>query len=1358
MKSGLIKTNFTFFLFLIISGCILPQSTNPTSNKQQIGLPVIRNYLPKDYKAHNQNWAIVEDHRGKLYFGNSSGVLEFDGNRWNLIPVTNSLVRSLAVDNNGTIFVGSADDFGYLERHNNGSLVYKSLLSFLNINEPIGHVWYTFNHKGSIIFITDRFIFSFAFHDNSYSSSKIKTWVAEQRFRIAHKVNNDIYVLELAKGLLKFDGEKFNLISGSELFISNTIYSMLPFNDDGSEILIATRSIGLFVYDGNKFRQFKTDADPFIKTNNLYLPGTKLTDGTFALNTYDAGVVIIDSAGSVVRKINMETGIPDDGVLFTLQSKGKLWLALQNGISSIDIPSAVSYLNQNSGLKGSVSDVKIINNKIYAATTAGVFRLDINDSGSANPVFEEISNINNEAWWIINFNNSVIAAITNGILVLGEKKHIKLNSKWRSSYFIYRSTRFPNRLYVGLENGLAVLDKKNNVWIDRGKIEGINTAIRNIAEDNDGNLWLGTTYNGVYKLSDLADDLSTQPSVKHYLEGYFKPGEEVKLFKIKSSLLFTTKTKVLVFDESKQSFEPEENVGFNSHLKGAETLYILEDQSGGLWVSAIKPNSELTIASASLTNGKYEWKELSFLKSVIDFSNSNAVFTIFKDETTGVVWFCGADGIVSYNTRLQRDDNYQDAEFKSMITRVIIHGDSLLFLGDDLTKSLLLARPGFKLSHNFSSLRFEFSSLTYDGELSQYQYELDGLDSDWSSWTSENKKDYTNLPAGEYMFRLRAKDIFNRISKESSFSFSVLSPWYLSWYAYVAYIFLLGFIIYSIVKVRLNYLTQRNTKLESIIADRTRTINQQNEKLQALDEIKSRFFTNISHEFRTPLTLTLGQIESVMQSVNESGLKKKLEMGYQNAKKLLRLINQLLEISKIESGNQQLSLTKKNIVSFVRHILYNFESVADQKGISLEFNSSDKNISLYFDSEKLDKVFTNLIANSIKFTPEGGNIIVKITTAKELSLEENETVEVTITDTGIGIPKERLAHIFDRFYQADRSDRSESEGTGIGLTLVKELVELHSGKIEVESEQGKGSSFKVTFPAGKDHLRDDEVSETLIDKNYESEDMTVLIDKPDIETDDDRKLIPEKESVLVIDDNSDIRQFIREQLEDTYSILEAKDGVDGLNLALEVIPNLIITDVRMPGIDGFELSRKFKEETLTSHIPVIILTAKADQKDKLSGLETGADDYLIKPFSPQELILRVRNLISVRKKLRERYSKTANFSPSDVTESSLDQKFLSKVLEEIHNNISDEKFNAEFLAKNSAISVSQLNRKLNALIGQPAGHFIRSLRMEKAAQMLKNKEASIKEVAYSVGYTDQSNFARSFKKHFGKTPGEFLSI
>jgi len=494
-----------------------------------------------------------------------------------------------------------------------------------------------------------------------------------------------------------------------------------------------------------------------------------------------------------------------------------------------------------------------------------------------------------------------------------------------------------------------------------------------------------------------------------------------------------------------------------------------------------------------------------------------------------------------------------------------------------------------------------------------------------------------------------------------------------------------------------------------------------------------------------------------MSTLQDIKKKKKLQMGYQNAKKLLRLINQLLEISKIESGKHKLKVSQKDIVLFVRQIFFTFESIADQKGISLEFKSEMDEIPLYFDAEKMDKVFTNLISNAIKFTNEGGKIFVEVSEKKELSLEERDTVEIVVKDSGIGIPKDRLPYIFDRFYQADRIDRSDIEGTGIGLTLAKEFVELHSGKIEVDSELGKGTSIKVILFSGKDHFNSDEISETIakIDPEFEM-DPSLLSNKLEEEiTDDIEDEINVKESVLVVDDNADIRQFIREQLEDSFQIYEANDGINGIKLAAELIPNLIITDLRMPGIDGFEVIKKLKQDTITSHIPIIILTAKSDQKDKITGLETGADDYLVKPFSTQELIVRVKNLITTRKRLRERYSKTASFNPSDVTESSIDQLFLEKVIKSINDNISNTTYSVDQLAKDVAFSVSQLNRKLKALIDQPAGLYIRTIRLEKAAEMLKNKVATVKEIAFAVGFTEQSNFAKSFKKYFGISPSEY---
>jgi signal transduction histidine kinase/DNA-binding response OmpR family regulator/ligand-binding sensor domain-containing protein len=1352
--------NRNLLTYLIISLLFLNSGIKAQENSYPYtGLPIIKNYLPKDYRSHNQNWAIVQDNRGIMYFGNSNGVLVFDGETWNKVEVPNEIVRSLGCDSSGTVFVGSADDFGFLSRETNGTLVYKSLLKFTGIKEAVGHIWHTFSVGNKVFFITNWYIFQLTDFENHPDKPVIKIFRPENRIKSAFRVNNDIYILEASVGLLKYSDSSFIKIQGSKFLSETNVYSMLPYDENGQKILIAEKTAEMFLFDGRNFQPFRTEAHDFLVQKKFFSPGAKLPDGSFVFNTSEGGIIIINHEGKLLRKVDVSDGLADDGVLFVYYSNGKLWLALQNGISLIDMPSPISIYNQSLGLKGTVSDIKIINNILYAATTWGIYYKNLKTDINRTDTFNKITDLR-EGWSMIRYDHSIIIAVTNGVYFIKEKSTERLNSLWKDSYFVYQSKYFKDRVYVGLQSGLAVLDKINGKWTDRGKIRGINTAVRQIAEDNYNNLWLGTPYAGVYKVSNLTQDLESDPVIDHISGDYVKRDEEVKIFPVNDKLFFTAGSKILVYNYIKKTFEPEKNYGLNAHLLGAQISYLLQDSSGTIWVAAVQKSSYLKLAAVTYNDNKYLWHDLSFLENAIDFSNPNAVFTIYRDENMATTWFGGSDGIVSFKS--DRIDQVHTIKkvYSTLIRKVSLGSDSLIFAGDDAVKNSVDENINFRLPYTFNTLRFEFASLNYDNNLSVYQYKLEGLDNNWSAWTSESKKDYTNLPSGNYVFRVRSKSIYNIISDESDFTFTVLSPWYLTWYAYLIYILLLSGLFLLTIRLRFKYLTQKNLKLEAIIDDRTEVIRNQAEKLKVLDEVKSRFFTNISHEFRTPLTLTLGQIEAVKNSLSDNNLKNKLDMGYRNAKKLLKLINQILEISKIEAGKHKLKVAEADIVRFVRHLFFSFESIADQKGLSLKFYSEKEKIDIFFDPEKIEKVFNNLISNAIKFTPEGGSIELTIQTGKELSLEEKDIVQITLKDTGIGIPPERIPYVFDRFYQVERTERSELEGTGIGLTLVKELIELHSGSITVESTVNKGTKFTVSLLTGKEHFTDSDITFiNQIDDSAPEEDQEVNGALGDYglsdETSESEEISESKESVLIIDDNSDIRSFISEQLEGSYAVYQAADGMSGLVEAKEKIPDLIITDVRMPGMDGFEVSRKLKEDTLTSHIPVIILTAKADQSDKLKGLETGADDYLVKPFNQKELMLRVRNLISIRKRLREKYRKTTIFDPKEVSSSSLDQKFLENVVNEINKNLSNESFNSERLASLCAISVSQLNRKLNALIGQPAGHLIRSSRMEKAAQMLINHEASIKETGFLVGFSDQSNFARSFKKYFGKSPGEF---
>ncbi|WP_372950054.1 ATP-binding protein, partial [Mariniphaga sp.] len=423
-------------------------------------------------------------------------------------------------------------------------------------------------------------------------------------------------------------------------------------------------------------------------------------------------------------------------------------------------------------------------------------------------------------------------------------------------------------------------------------------------------------------------------------------------------------------------------------------------------------------------------------------------------------------------------------------------------------------------------------------------------------------------------------------------------------------------------------------------------------QLQELDKLKSRFFANISHEFRTPLTLILGQIDSIISGNIGAKEKRKLQIADKNARRLLTLINQLLDLSKLESGTMELKAGQHNIVSFLKSLFYSFESLAESQKIKLKFESEYKNIPVVFDPDKMENIFYNLISNAFNFTDSEGDIKVSLNVIDSIA-------EIRIEDSGIGIPSDRLPHIFDRFYQVDGSATRKHEGTGIGLALAKELVELHKGNISVNSKQGKGSEFIIRFPISDFKIEKDKFTKlktgtSLQVNNYnitETEEKNPVLDSTGSDN---------EEIILIVEDNFDVRNYIRELLETDFKVIEASDGEEGVSKAKDEIPDLIITDVMMPEMDGFQFSKKIRNNEKTSHIPLVMLTAKAGFDDKIEGLKSGIDAYITKPFKAKELIVQIDNLLKQRKLLRERFRKSVTIKPSEVTAISIDQVFLQK--------------------------------------------------------------------------------------------------
>jgi signal transduction histidine kinase/ligand-binding sensor domain-containing protein/CheY-like chemotaxis protein len=760
---------------------------------------------------------------------------------------------------------------------------------------------------------------------------------------------------------------------------------------------------------------------------------------------------------------------------------------------------------------------------------------------------------------------------------------------------------------------------------------------------------------------------------------------------------------------------------------------ILSDSQNNLWLSTNKGLSRFNLQSGEFRNF-----------DVNDGLQSNEFNTgAFFKSKKGELFFGGIKGLnYFFPEQIEENKNIPPV----VLTKIKLAEKSLTFRKNpELLEKSVEETKKITLSHKEDIVTFEFAALEYSApEKNQYAYMLENFNNKWINTDGLRSVTYTHLPPGDYIFRVRASNNDGVWNTEGLAVVLIIKPpWYRTWLALIIFALSLAFLVLLIRRYEMARINLKNQlKFEKISTD----------SLRQIDQMKSQFFANISHEFRTPLTLILGQVDNVMSSGIDTKEKSKLQVANRNARRLLKLINQLLDLSKLETGNMELNLSQYNIDGFLKGLLYSFESMAATQKITLSFKSVSEKIPVVFDLDKMEKVFYNLIFNALKYTNENGKVEVEIKTYDSIY------VEISVTDNGTGIPEKYIPHIFDRFFQVESSSNRNYEGTGIGLALVKELVELHKGTVNVQSREGEGTTFTVKLPVGEinkvEHAGEipvpsvDYFSEILQDeRNIENEELIAGTEK---QPEDNREI------VLVVEDNKDVRAFICEQLGNEYKIKQAENGEQGMLIALETVPDLIVTDLMMPKLNGFQLCEAIRGDERTSHIPIIMLTAKVGFDDKMEGLETGVDDYITKPFSSKELIVRVKNLINQRKLLRARFKTSTIIKPSEVSVLSIDQVFLDKILQMIEANFENQDFTPDLLANAVNMSISQLNRKLNALINQPAGQLIRSLRLQRAADLLKQKAGTVSEICYQLDFNDPAYFSRAFKKQFGCSPSDFI--
>lgn len=650
-----------------------------------------------------------------------------------------------------------------------------------------------------------------------------------------------------------------------------------------------------------------------------------------------------------------------------------------------------------------------------------------------------------------------------------------------------------------------------------------------------------------------------------------------------------------------------------------------------------------------------------------------------------------------------------------------------------------------ELNHTQNFLTFEFAGLELAKPRQiQYRYRMSDVDEGWVNAGIQQTANYTQLGSGEYTFEVistNADGVWGKVPKR--LKVIILPPWWATWWAYTFYTLALGSIIYWFVRNRLNQLRQRQ---EMELKRR------ESEQLKAVDELKTRFFSNITHEFRTPLTLILSPAQKMLtEPKHDETTRKSLFSIHRNAHQLLRLINQLLDLSKLESGGMKLSLARGKIHDFVAEIVETFRSRAIGKGIMLHFEGEPHDTDYIFDADKVEKIVFNLLSNALKFTERGGevNVDCRVQNVEVRKENQDSALEIRVSDTGIGIPAEKLPHVFERFFQVEDNRTRSYEGTGIGLSLVKELTELMGGKIKVESAVGKGTVFSLTLP--------------LVLANSTSKVLPIVRNNPDLLVENQPAVAEfalqrdeSKPLILVVEDNAELCDFIAETLVSDYRIVTAANGLQGWETAQQEIPDLIVSDVMMPLMDGYELCEKVKQDTRTNHVAVVLLTARASHEKKVEGLSLGADDYLTKPFYPDELHLRIRNLLVRQQKLREYYFRQFGQPDVPLETQSIADGFIKKLYEILEQRLDDSSFGVEELALEVGMSRRTLHRKLTATTNLTANELIRNYRLKKAATLLKSgKNAS--ETAYMVGFESPAYFATLFKEFYQKTPSEYAS-
>ena len=1342
-----------------------------------------------DGLSNNQVRSIIKDSRGFIWIGTLGGLSRFDGHKFKIFErqpfdttsLLDNAITSLTEDGEGNIWIRSYNGICKFDPKSERFSRYTSFVKLGKESIHFNDILSIFSDDQGRTFFSTRYN-GIIIHDTSTNSHKqITRFHGDTALKINSPVSNfsqdedgNIWIAHYNGVIEKVDRDfklilRKNVYEGHEKELNNFF---LIYPDSEGDVWIYTSEapmpLAWFKPSTGKIEFIQEGSSALSANSDLFSSVVEGGDGKIWVGTDHGGINIINKKTRTVEYIssdNKEQSLSQSSITTMCRDQdGIIWIGTyKQGVNFYHEKLFLfnSYLNDPSNPNSLIyNDVNC-----FCEDEKGNILIGTNGGGinHFNRNTNKFTSIKNDKSNPSSLSNDVVVSLlkdSRGIVWAGtyygglnkyengkfeRYMHDKQNPRSLSDNRVWKIFEDSKQnLWIGtLGGGLLLYDRKHNAFLNYSGNDSTSVQsdfILTINEDSYGNLWVGTG-DGVYVIYWSTGDVvhfshseSNPKTLSNNLITTIAPDDHGRMWVgTRDGLnLFNP------FDTSFIKFRTENGLPNNTILS------LVKDLEGNLWLATSKGISRLSI--------DYSDDNSILRHAVVNYDKDNGIVGQGFNERSafltsqGEVVFGGSSGFYLF-----QPENIKEAEIKSPVYIVgfELHGEPLEVIDKNTKRSILkeslLYTEEITLDYSDNIFSIEFAALAFlNAEKISYRYKLVGFNEQWLNTDySERKVTYTNLDPGSYKFSVQAYiegtgDIVN----EASLALIIKPPFWRSKLALVVYIII---VLGSLIVFRQVLLMKERLKFQNEQA------KLETQRQQELNTIKTRFFTNVSHEFRTPLTLIISPLERLKKKYNDKSISSELDVIFSNAKRLLGLVNQLLDFRKMEEQRLTINLDYGNVVIFIHEVFKSFTDLAQSREIEFKFKSFAEKFFMRFDEDKLEKVLFNLLSNAFKFTNKGGKIEVILNLIEGCDLKNRlntgqDTLEIIVSDTGIGIPEDSKDKIFERFFQNDQPTGLLSKGSGVGLSLTQEFIKLHNGVISVESELDKGSRFFVCLPVDQERLEVNyrrEKGEEDVQSSFNGPNTTDLEEKANSST------------ILLVEDNEDFRFYLRDNLRINYKILEASDGSEALTIIHDHLPDLIVSDLMMPKTNGIELCEKIKADEKTSHIPFILLTASLTKDLEIQGFKAGTDAYITKPFSFEILESRIRNLLLRRERMKKSYQKTFKIEPGAIGITSLDEKLMNKALKFVEDSLMDTDLSVEKLSSELGFSRVHLYKKMSSITGKTPVEFIRLVRLKRASQLLRESQLTVSEIAYQVGFTDPRYFSKIFKAEYKQLPSQY---